>query len=868
MTGPMTQHLLLKFISLRHLLREKRNWLTLVGVALGISVFVSIRIANLSVLNAYQQSVDAFAGKTTLEVIGRSGPMDEKILGTLREDPAISEITPIIQSVLPLAVPASAQGEVLLLMGIDLLQEAAFRDYEFATDQDGTQGEIEMLQAFEHLMNPVSILLPEAFALRHDLKVGDTLSLRKSGARLNFEVAGLLRGEGISRSRDGNIGLIDIANAQWRLEKLGQLDRIDLITDEGKSLETVISRLDQQIGSQVRIRRPQQRNRQIEKMLFAFQMNLTALSAISLFVGLFLIYNTLLVSVVHRRKEIGLLRAIGVDRAQIFRLFTFEGIVIGTIGGFMGVLIGALLARGVVQVLAKTVTALYVSIPPSPFSLPLPLFLEGVAIGVVVSTFSALYPALQAARLKPREAMEGVYGSEGDGMKHRRLAIAGGLCGLLAFIFSQMPTNWGFSWNGYAAAALLLMAFSLMVPSGILLFSKAVHFLTRQRSPSWRLAQGHLQQAIRRNAPTISAFMGALAMMISVVIMIESFRTTVVLWIDQTIQADIHAFPASYMVSDSDETLPGGLREQIQQLPEIAAVDGYRSRFVLFRNESVELVGRHLDIHAEHSAYLFRKGQGQMAEVIQGAVSGREALISEVLANRFHLKEGETIQLPTPQGEVDFKIGGVFYDYGTDGGKIVIDRRHFRETWNDPKIDVAGIYLKKGADAGALREKLLARWGNQGGVTFTTQATFKNEIMDIFDQTFLITYALEWIAIVVALLGIANTLFVSILERKREIGILRAIGASRPQVIRIVLAEAFYMGIIGNIIGLICAFFLSLLLIFVINKASFGWTLQFHFPPQIILHSFLLAGSAALIAGYLPAKRASETDLKEAIAYE
>ncbi len=862
----MTQHVLLKFISLRHLFREKRNWLTLIGVALGISVFVSIRIANLSVLSTYKQSVDAFAGKTTLEVVGRSGAMDETILTLFRQDPTISQISPLVQSVLPIATPSSAAGEVLLLMGVDLLQEGVFRDYEFSGDFDGAGDESTLTQAFERLLNPESIFLPEVFAKRHHLKVGDPLSLRKEGNLLNFKVAGLLGGEGIARSRDGNIGIIDIATAQWRLEKLGQLDRIDLMTDEEISLETIITRLDKTLGEQVLIRRPQQRNKQIEKMLFSFQMNLTALSAISLFVGLFLIYNTLLVSVVHRRKEIGLLRALGVDRKQIFRLFTIEGIVIGTVGGFLGVLIGALLARWVVQVLSQTVSTLYVPIPPSPFSLPLALFIEGVVIGVLVSTFSAIYPAWQAARLKPREALEGVFGSEAEGLAPQHLLKWSGFCALLSFGLSQMPINWGFSWNGYAAAGLLLMAFSLIVPSSILLFSKGVYFLSRNAAPSWRLAQGHLERAIRRNAPTISAFMAALAMMVSVVIMIESFRTTVVLWIDQTIQSDILVFPASYMVGDSDETLPDGLREEMLQVPEIEAVDAYRSRFVLFRNESVELVGRHLDIHAKYSTYLFRKGDA--TQIMQRAVVEREALISEVLANRFQLEEGDVIPIPTPQGNVDFKIGGVFYDYGTDGGKIVINRSHFKKYWTDHKVDVAAIYLKSGADVGRTRDHLLTRWGNKAGISFTTQTTFKKEIMDIFDQTFLITYALEWIAIFVALLGIANTLFVSVLERKREIGILRAIGASRPQVIRIVLLEALYMGVIGNLIALVCGYFLSLLLIFVINKASFGWTLQFYFPPEIIMHSFFLAIGVALIAGYLPAKRASKTDLKEAVAYE
>ncbi len=857
----MTQGILLKFISLRHLIREKRTWLTLIGVALGISVFVSIRIANQSVLSAYHQSVDAFAGETTLEVIGRSGRLDETVLIKLREEPAILKIAPVVQTVLPMATAKSKTGEMILLLGVDLLQEADFRPVEV----EGKEGPFNLTSAFDALLNPESILLTQQFANRQGLKVGDRFALRKEGTLLEFEVSGLIQGK-VAQTRDGNIAFIDIATAQWRLQKLGLLDRIDLITEESVPVETIITRLSERLGDQVLVRRPQQRNQQVEKMLFSFQMNLTALSAISLFVGLFLIYNTLLVSVVHRRKEIGLLRSLGVDRAQIFRLFTIEGIVIGTTGGFFGVLMGALLARGVVQILSKTVTSLYVSIPPSPFSLPPALFIEGVLIGILVSTFSALFPAWQAARLKPREAMEGVFGPEEGGIDHRRLLALGGLLGLISYAFSQWPMVWGFSWNGYLAAGLVLIAFSLIVPTVILLFSKGIRVLTKQAGPSWRLAQGHLEQAIRRNAPTISAFMAALAMMISVVIMIESFRTTVVLWIDQTIQSDILGFPASYMVSDSDETLPEELLAGIGSIPEIKAVDGYRSRMISFRDEPVELVGRDLDIHAKNSQYLFRQGRSEA--VIQKVIEEQSVIISEVLANRFHLKEGDAVILPTPDGPFPTRIGGVFFDYGTDGGKMIMNRPLLKQHWHDTKIDVVAIYLNDDQEPEAVREKLLADWGNKQGLIFTTQVRFKAEIMDIFDQTFLITYALEWIAMIVALLGIANTLFVSILERKREIGIFRSIGASQPQVMRVVLVEAFYMGVIGNIIGLACGLFLSLLLIFVINKASFGWTLQFHFPPMIILHSFLLAILTALLAGYFPARKAARTDLKEAIAYE
>ncbi len=847
---------LLRSISMRHLLHERRTWLTLVGVALGIAVFISIRLANESVLASYRKSVDLFAGNTTLEIVGRGGAIDEMALIEIRKVPGVKAIAPIVQSVLPMTSPSSAEGEVLLLMGIDLFQEGPFRDYKVS----GSQGE-----TFDALIDPSAVFLTVTFAERHQLRVGDDFSVRKEDHHLDFTVAGLLEPEGVALGQDGNIAVMDIASAQWTLGKLGKLDRIDLITEEEVKLDAVIQGLDGRLGASLAVRRPEQRSRQIEKMLFSFQLNLTALSAISLFVGIFLIYNTLLVSVIHRRKEIGILRALGVPSSKIFWLFTFEGIMIGTAGGFLGVFTGALLGRWVLQILSQTVSVLYVPIPPSPFSLPLSLFAEGMGIGVFVATLSSLFPALQAALLKPRESMEGIYHNQRQ-MKQGRYLGAGSLAAVVAFSLSQFPSEWGLQWAGYLSAAFLLMAFSLVVPAAILVFSRILRPLLAGMPPSWRMAQGHLEQAVGRNAPTISAFMGALAMMMSVVIMIESFRSTVEVWIDQTIRSDIIGFPASYMSRETDETIPRELADEVEAMPGIDALDRYRSIKIIFRDEPTRLVGRDLSVHQSHSRYLFQSGKSE--EIIQEAIRENNVLISEVFANRFNLRVGDTVKVPSPRGDIPLSIGGIFYEYSTDGGKMVVDRSLLKKTWNDREIDVIALYLKEGESADAVRQRLVQKWGSRFGLAFTTQVDFKQEVLEIFDQTFLITYALEWIAVVVALLGITNTLFVSVLERRREIGLLRSIGGSKRQVIQVVLIEAFYMGWIGWFLGLFCAFFLSLLLIFVINKESFGWTILIHFPPYIVLHAFILATVTALLAGFFPSRKAAKMNITEAIAYE
>ncbi|WDT74933.1 MAG: ABC transporter permease [Candidatus Manganitrophus sp.] len=259
----------------------------------------------------------------------------------------------------------------------------------------------------------------------------------------------------------------------------------------------------ERIGPGLSLRRPERRSEQVEKMLFAFQLNLTALSAISLFVGIFLIYNTLLVSVVHRRKEIGILRSLGVTRLRIFLLFLWEGILLGTLGGLGGVLIGSFLAQGVLRLVARTVSAIYVPIPPSPYSLPPSVFWEGIGIGIIVSALSSLLPALQAGRLRPREAMEGIYASQ-QPPSVAKFLIAASLLGVTAALLSRVPPHWDLPAAGYLSAAFLLITFSMLVPPGLLFFSHLIAPLLEHLPPpgGWRAAiWSRRSGGMRRRSP-------------------------------------------------------------------------------------------------------------------------------------------------------------------------------------------------------------------------------------------------------------------------------------------------------------------------------------------------------------------------------
>ncbi len=226
------------------------------------------------------------------------------------------------------------------------------------------------------------------------------------------------------------------------------------------------------------------------------------------------------------------------------------------------------------------------------------------------------------------------------------------------------------------------------------------------------------------------------------------------------------------------------------------------------------------------------------------------------------------MRLPGPQGPVEFLIAGVFYDYSTDGGKVVLDRSLYLRLWGDRSATVFPIYLEPGADEEKIRALVSDRLQGGPPAMILTNGDLKREVLRIFDQTFAITYALEIIAVTVALLGIANTLLSGILERQRELAVLRAIGGTPGQVGRLILWESGLLGLAGTILGLGAGLALSVLLIEVINKQSFGWTILFHPSPWVWLEAAGLALLTTLLAGYGPARRAARLPVTEGLQYE
>jgi putative ABC transport system permease protein len=435
------------------------------------------------------------------------------------------------------------------------------------------------------------------------------------------------------------------------------------------------------------------------------------------------------------------------------------------------------------------------------------------------------------------------------------------------YLCSQLPPVDGLPLFGFVAAFLILAGFSLLTPACVLLVNRALApGLAGIFKIEGKMASRYLGRSLNRSAVAIASLMTALAMLISISIMILSFRQTVKVWTEQIISADLFISPAGRLTGQRGN-LPPGLVESLPKLPGLRGIERLTEIPMRIGDLPVLLFVTDLKVKGKLSKIMLRKGSSK--EILRRCREQGQITISEVLANRMNLAEGDYLRLPTPKGLKSFLIAGVFYDYRTEGGMVIMDRSTYVKFWpEERRYTSVAIYLDPGSNLAEVRKLIRHRLKRSEEVFITSNKELRQEILRIFDQTFSITYALQIVAIVVAVFGIVNTLVLLVMERERDIGVLKAVGASNRQVQRMTLLEAGLMGLISFVLGAVNGILLSLLLIFVINKQSFGWTIQFSVPGAVFGKTLILVLACALIAGIFPARAAVNKRVSEVMRLE
>jgi putative ABC transport system permease protein len=549
----------------------------------------------------------------------------------------------------------------------------------------------------------------------------------------------------------------------------------------------------------------------------------------------------------------------------VLGLFLAEALLLGLAGALAGVLLGRILAAGIVGLIADTVNALYTSSRPTPVALTAGEAWSGILTGAVVALVSAFKPAREAMEVAPTEAMSRGAHEHRVRLRWRRSLAWSALLAAAAGAASQAPPWGGYPVGGYAAALLAIGAAALACPAVVLAVDRATRAVTRRRAESL-LAGRSLTGSLARTSVVVAALATAIAMMASVGIMVASFRETVALWLDVQLRADFYVRPAIRSAAGQYPPMPAEVPAVLAAVPGVAAVDDFRAIEFHYRGERSTLAAGNMETVRRYGRLRFLSGEDRDATL--RSLPGRDrAIVSEPFANKHGVRAGDQLRVPIGDRTVTLRVAGIYYDYSSSQGYVIVDRSTLLRYLPDLAASNAAVYLAPGADGERVLQELQRRTAGEG-VAIARNSELRRTSMAIFDRTFAITWALEAVAILVAMLGAANSLLALVLDRRRELGVLRFLGASAGQVRGMILTEAAFLGLLASILGLALGMALSLLLIFVVNKQSFGWTIQFHPPGGLLAGAVLLVWVVTVLAGLYPARVAARMNPIETIQEE
>jgi len=803
-------------------LREQPGRLltTVIAIALGVALAASVYLVNVAALGEFTQATKRLVGEAGIVVRGPREGFAEDLFVRLARDPRIAIASPVLE--LDAALPG--RRDPLKILGLDPLRAGAL--------QPALIGDIgaNLLE----FLGGDGLYLSAAAAQDLGLHRGDTLQVTVGDQAKPLRVLGVLSADTYSQP----LGLMDIAAAQWTFDRLGRLNRIDLSLPSGTDVEDFRRSIASSLPPGVLAVAPQVERDRAVTVTRAYRVNLNMLALVALWTGAFLVFSTQSLSVLRRRKSLALLRALGVTRGQLQRALIGEGAALGAVGAVLGVVAGVAVAAAILRVLNGDVGngGLHVvgtSLRAAPGSL-----LAFFAIGTSVAAAGAWLPARSAARQPPARALKGA--DEDYGGIAKSAAWSGLLSLVSGTVMACLPPIHNLPIFGYAAVALLLFGAILLVPT-------LTVYVLRRAPRSGRVvfdtAIAQLRENVGLSALSLAAIIVSFSLMVAMAIMVYSFRVSFEEWLGKVLPADIQL-----RVPFGNDTayLPPAAQAKLVALPAAARVEFRRTRQIQLdaARAPVTLIARDL---------LPGRMREQLPLLRAAAAAPPDgsapAWISEALEDLYGYRLGQTIEIPLGGRPRRFYVAGIWRDYARNTGTIVIDRATYSAATADPDATEASLWLRPGADAAAAVAAVRATFARPDAFEVMTSTVVRERSLQIFDRAFAITYALEAIAVVIGLTGVSFAASSTALARRAEFGMLRHIGMLRRQVVGLLADEGILLSIFGVIYGLALGGILSLVLVYVINRQSFNWSIDLAVPYwQLGVVSLVLIAAAAITA--------------------
>lgn len=787
----------------------------LLGIACGVAAVIGMTLSARTALSGFSQAVSFLNGSATHQMERIAGPMDEKLITRIMADPDVVAFSPVIDRKLHVS-----NGHQVRVLGVDPFLDRAIRP-QLAQGQLN-RGDRSKLVSF--LTDRSAILIDTTLFQETGVKVDEQLQT----ARGPFRVLGVF-----PNPAGEPLVLMDIAHAQTLFQLNGYVDRVDLILKDGASFAS-------RFGQGFHIESSSRRSGSLRTMLSAFRLNLEALSLLALFVGVFLIYNTAMFVVVSRRKDAGILRSLGAHRCEIVASFLSEILLLGFVGGALGSFLGFILSRFLIGLVGDTVSNLYFFLSPPPPAWSSGILLAGILLGCGASLFGSLFPLLELIQLHPIEALAGRVVHRASRRKVKHAAWLG-----VGFLLLSGVLLAGSSlqvYLGFAGAFAFVTGVSMLTPLAVYMLRSVLKRSLALLGLPGKVAGGNIGANLDRTAVAIAAFMIALSLTIGLGSMISSFRQSLVWWMGTQLRGDL------YVGSQSDVDVPEDFYEEIKNMPGIGGADPYRNVRITYRGEPIFAASIDADVLQRYTKFGWLRGGNENWDTVKkGAV-----VVSESFARRFRIKAGDSITVEGAHGPAALAVTGIFYDYTTEHGLLMMDRSTYLRVFDDHTISSLGVFIDPDDPRKEMLLETVRHEAAKRGLPVLSQAELRQSILGVFDTTFAVTRSMRALAIVIAFFGITGALLTLFLERQREFGIYRALGFSSPQIACMTLIEGLGMGLLSFLFSVVVGTTLAAILIKVINLNSFNWTIFYYYSREPYMLAFVTAILASVGAALYP----------------
>jgi putative ABC transport system permease protein len=814
--------------------------LTVLGVALGVGAVLSIQIINGSALAAFRGSMRAVSGEVDLVILGRAPTFAESLYVRAAATPGVERAWPMYRAE---AATLRDGTTFLQVYGVDLFQPIGL-------PIDSGSGDVA---------DPLTIpgwtaVMPE-LATSLGLGIGDSFTVAAGSRVATLHIGAIVDFRRLAPLASTRIVVMDIAQAQHFFGDPGFISQIDIRLAPGADRDRTAAALGRALGPTVDVLTPEQREQRAEGLLAAFRLNLTALSLISLFVGLFLVFASTQASLVRRRTEFGVLRCLGATRGQVLGLMLAETVLLGSVGVGLGLALGYWIASTNVHMVSDTLTNIYLLSEIERLELPPRMFALAGAIGIGGALAGSMGPALDMARREPKALLSAF-------VLHERLRTAAVPLALLGAAIVGGSGAWyalaGRDWRpaGFVLAVALLVGLPLLTPLTIRLATTPIR--ARSFGPSYSLRG--LAVRLRATAIAVAALAVAVSMLTGITVMVASFRETLTVWVEGTLRADVYVTTKSWARSTGPAPMDTSYLPAVRRMSGIGGIDLVRTFTASVGGHRVAFGGVDFGSGFPETRYPFLETDGSdpIAQVHQdGAV-----IVSEPFARKEDRWSGDSVTIVGARGPVTLAIAGVYYDYASEGGYITMDLTTMDRVFGPGPLTNVAVYLDGTVDPERTVDAIRALVPGQP-LDVRSNRGLKDEVYRLFEETFAITRILQVMGLLIAACGITLTLLVIARERVSELALYRALGAVREQLFLLFLGKGLAMAALALVLGVVGGSLLALVLIFVINRAYFGWTIQAFWPWGTLLWQAGAIVTVAAAAAVYPALRAAATPARE-----